>query len=174
MLYYMRTLILSTFLVAFAQLSFGQNSDIDQWYGFWVGDWSLTWEDSNGGVGKGENRIERILDGKVIQENFSVKEGQLSGFSGKSMSVYNPQRREWRQAWVDNQGGYYDFVGRKDGERYFFETKVISTPKGDFQQRMVFYDITDNSLIWDWEATQDGGKTWSLNWRIHYQRKGSH
>lgn len=35
-------------------------------------------------------------------------------------------------------------------------------------QRMVFYNITNNKLDWDWESSKDNGKTWKLNWRLHY------
>ena len=34
----------------------------------------------------------------------------------------------------------------------------------------VFYDFDDQGFTWDWEATQDGGKTWTLNWRINYKK----
>ena len=35
---------------------------------------------------------------------------------------------------------------------------------------MVFYDIGENSLTWDWESSLDGGETWKLQWRIFYIR----
>lgn len=148
-----------------------QDHDTTQWYSFWVGDWDLTWQDRNGNTFQGTNHIVRILDGAVIQENFEAKTGPLTGFKGTSLSVYNPRKREWRQAWADNQGGYFDFTGRKEGDRYYFETQPVETPQGTVQQRMVFYDITEDSLVWDWEASQDGGQTWNLNWRINYQRQ---
>ena len=25
-------------------------------------------------------------------------------------------------------------------------------------------------LVWDWEISQDGGKTWNLNWQTRYKR----
>jgi len=143
----------------------------DQWYDFWVGDWNLTWKDGDGGMGKGTNHIVRILDGKVIQENFKAVEGALAGYNGMSLSVYNPAVGHWKQAWTDNQGGYIDFTGRREGKRYFFETTVIENGQGGMQQRMVFYNIQEDSLDWDWESTQDGGATWTLNWQIHYQRQ---
>jgi hypothetical protein len=35
-------------------------------FDFWLGEWDCTWAED----GKGSNRVERILDGKIIQENF--------------------------------------------------------------------------------------------------------
>jgi len=40
---------------------------------FWIGEWALTWDNADGTKGRGTNRIEKILDGKVIQENFQIQ-----------------------------------------------------------------------------------------------------
>ncbi|HAA14136.1 MAG TPA: hypothetical protein DCE41_21560 [Cytophagales bacterium] len=144
---------------------------VEQWYQFWVGNWDLTWQDAGGGTGKGTNQIVRILDGKVIQENFKALEGALAGYSGMSLSVYNPTAKQWKQAWTDSQGGYFDFTGRKDEDRFYFETAETDNGQGGVQQRMVFYEITEEAFTWDWESTQDGGATWTLNWRIQYRRQ---
>ena len=39
-------------------------------------------------------------------------------------------------------------------------------------QRMVWKNITPNAFDWSWESSRDGGKTWQVNWPIHYKRKG--
>jgi len=50
---------------------------------------------------------------------------------------------------------------------------MITTPNGIIiQQRMIFYEIKKDSFTWDWENSTDYGKTWSLQWRINYKRKG--
>ena len=71
-------------------------------FDFWLGEWDCAW----GEDGKGSNRIERILDGKVIQENFDG-----SDFLGISVSVWDSHRKLWCQTWVDNSGAYLDFTG---------------------------------------------------------------
>ena len=38
-------------------------------------------------------------------------------------------------------------------------------------QRMVWKNITATELDWSWEASLDGGKTWQVNWAIHYSRR---
>jgi hypothetical protein len=37
-------------------------------------------------------------------------------------------------------------------------------------QRMVWKNISANELDWSWESSADGGKTWQVNWPIHYKR----
>ncbi|HBX66639.1 MAG TPA: hypothetical protein DEG32_10960, partial [Balneolaceae bacterium] len=94
------------------------------------------------------------------------------GYKGRSLSVYNPQRQSWHQAWVDNQGGYIDLKGSVDGEKRIFQTAERAGPQGGtIINRMVFHNIKKDSFTWDWESSQDGGETWSVNWKIQYIRK---
>jgi hypothetical protein len=137
-------------------------------FDFWIGDWDLTWTNAAGQLQKGTNQISKILDGKVIQENFSFASGT---FKGTSLSVYNPTSKTWHQAWADTQGGYFDFVGAVEGDKRIFKTKVKEQNGQKEIQRMVFYNIKPASLIWDWESSTDGGSTWQLQWRINYQRR---
>lgn len=140
-------------------------------FDFWVGSWELSWDSGNGVIGKGTNNIVKILDGKVIQENFAATDaGGMTGFKGTSISVFNPNSKTWRQAWADNQGGYFDFIGEIQGDRKIFKTKPLVRDGKEIIMRMVFYDISQDQLIWDWEHTEDGGQNWTLQWRINYQR----
>lgn len=137
-------------------------------FDFWVGEWEATWTNADGTKGSAKNSITRILDGKVIQENFR----DTQGFKGTSISVFNSQRKTWHQAWADNQGGYFNFLGEVDGNKRIFKTPVKEIGGKAITQRMVFYDITANSMMWDWELSNDGGKTWQLQWRISYKKVG--
>ena len=134
---------------------------------FWVGKWNLTWEG-----GTGTNLIEKKLDGRVIQENFTATDGNYKGYLGTSISTYNPNDGKWHQAWADNQGGYIDLIGIMDGDtRIFQTTNTRKLPNGkESISRMRFYDITEDAFTWDWEASTDGGETWNLSWRINYSR----
>ena len=159
-------------LIFFVLIAFGTNAQTksladSSLFDFWVGKWDLSWSNGDGTKGSGTNTIEKILDGKVIQENFV----DVKGFKGTSISVYNSTRKTWHQAWADNQGGYYDFDGDVDGDKRIFKTKGRVINGNTYIQRMVFYNITQQSMVWDWELSKDGGKTWELQWRINYVRK---
>jgi hypothetical protein len=136
-------------------------------FDFWLGKWELTWNDSS----KGTNEVEKILGNCVIQENFN---DPASVFCGKSWSTYNPAKKEWQQTWVDNQGGYIVLTGKFSDHKMILSTIPFKNEKGEVQMsEMVFYNITKDSFDWNWEKSNDSGKSWVLNWKIHYQRKNA-
>lgn len=142
----------------------------EQYYDFWIGEWELAWNDPDGGEASGKNIIRKILNGNVLEENFTATSGQYNGFAGKSWSVYDNRLGLWKQTWVDNNGGYLDFTGELDGEKRIFKREGIDSTGKQIFQRMVFYDITHDSFTWDWEISYDKGETWIVRWRIKYQR----
>lgn len=136
-------------------------------FDFWIGEWNLTWTSKDGKPETGENRVSKILGGCVIREEFSRGKGE---FTGMSVSAFSPGTQQWKQTWVDNGGGYLDFVGEFTHNRMVLQRKANREGK-EFLQRMQWYNITTNTLDWNWERSDDNGTTWVLLWRIHYERK---
>jgi hypothetical protein len=142
--------------------------------GFWLGEWDLTWEG-----GHGTNRISRTLRDRVILEEFeeasdsgSATDGGADALHGRSWSVFDPDRRLWRQTWVDDQGSYLDLVGGRAEGCFTFER--AAPERGDrARQRMVFRDVTPEAFRWTWESSPDDGATWILRWAIDYRRRGA-
>jgi hypothetical protein len=137
---------------------------------FWLGGWDATWPGQNGGpAGHGTNSIARVLDGCVVQESF-IGEG-TPPLRGTSLSIYDLKAGKWKQTWVDNQGAYLDFTGEfKDGQMIL--QREATGPNGaKFFQRMVWKNIAAKEFDWSWEASHDDGKTWQVQWPIHYERK---
>src|ERR1700722_1080036 len=55
-------------------------------FDFWVGEWDLTWPAAKEGqLDHGTNSIRRVLDGCVVEENFSA--GSAGHLRGKSVSA---------------------------------------------------------------------------------------
>lgn len=163
----MKHLAIITFLF-FSTNLFSQNTENqEKAFDFWVGNWDIEWIGKDNQIMKGTNSIVKILDGTVFQENF---EHLASGFKGTSISVYNKKKNEWHQAWADNQGGYYDFIGEIDGNKRIFKTIPKEINGKIVIQRMVFYNITPTSIAWDWESSTENGENWKLLWRIKYKK----
>lgn len=129
-------------------------------FDFWLGEWDAAWEG-----GSGTNRVEMGFDGKVVQENFNAPD-----LIGMSVSVYDLERQLWCQTWVDNSGSYLDFTGGFENRKMTLSRDAIV--KGEpCKQRMVWYNIHANEFDWNWERSDDGGKTWQVKWQIKYTRK---
>ena len=137
---------------------------------FWVGVWDVRWDaTANQAAGNGTNTITRQLGNCVIQEHF---EGgpTTSGMIGHSVSTYHASPRLWRQTWVDNQGGYFALTGGPtDDRRFILENTRLR--EGAPYLRMVFEEITPNSLTWRWQRSRDSGATWEDSWVIYYTRR---
>lgn len=129
-------------------------------FDFWLGEWDVYWGDK-----QGTNRIERILDNAVIQENFDG-----DGLIGTSVSIFSKEDNRWHQTWVDNTGSYLDFVGEfTDGKMILSRDGIVEGKA--VKQRMIWYDITNEAFVWNWERSDDGGKSWREMWKLEYKRK---
>ncbi len=137
---------------------------------FWVGDWELTWPGTNAGeTAHGSNNVKRILDGCVVQENFSGLESMP--LRGTSASVFDTRSNHWKQTWVDNQGSYLDFTGNFQDGQMILQRSAVGPDGKTFLQRMVWKNIGPQEFDWSWEASRDEGKTWQVQWPIHYKRR---
>jgi hypothetical protein len=129
----------------------------------WGGHWNLTWGDS----ATGTNTITKEYDDCVIIERFDGT--PATPFKGMSVSTFNKKLGKWQQTWVDNQGGYLDFTGEYSNGKMILAREASIEGKTEWQ-RMVWHNITENSLDWNWEKSSDGGQSWETAWQIHYHR----
>ena len=136
------------------------STDPENQFDFWLGEWDCTWGEGD----KGTNRVLRIMDDKIIQENFSAPD-----LNGMSVSVYDPERKLWCQTWVDNSGSYLDFTGGfEEGKMILSRDAVV---RGEAcKQRMIWFNIEASQFEWNWERSDNGGEMWQTLWSIHYQR----
>lgn len=135
---------------------------------FWVGAWDAHYTADTSQPAGGVNVITRAYDNCVIQEDFQGGP-QAQGLVGHSVSTYHAPTQQWRQTWVDNQGGYFALSGGRVGDIFVLTSYRINTSTP--VQRMVFSDITENSFTWRWQASADAGATWTDSWVIHYVRR---
>jgi len=137
-------------------------------FDFWLGEWKVAWDASPGmPAGTGVNRVARILDGCAIEESFRTDEADP--LVGRSLSVWNPARKQWQQTWVDNQGSYLDFTGGLKDGRMTLSREGAGRDGRRLLQRMTFEDIRPDALGWRWESSADG-REWKTNWLIRYTR----
>ena len=132
-------------------------------FDFWLGEWNAVWGEDQRGV----NRITKRWD-RVVVEEFTGKPGMP--LEGHSVSVFDPNSKQWKQTWVDNQGGYLDFTGGfADGKMTL--SRSFEKDGKTIHQRMVWYNITRDAFQWNWERSLDAGKAWEVMWKIDYTRR---
>ena len=89
-------LVLAASLAASAQAPLAPCSAAEaKQFDFWLGDWDVFTPD---GKLAGTNRIEKIY-GCVLHESWSNPKVQ-----GQSFNMYDDDRGEWHQTWVDSTG----------------------------------------------------------------------
>ena len=117
---------------------------------FWIGSWDLTWPGNTAGqLAHGTNNVTRILDGCVVQENFSG--GDAMPLRGLSVSLFNARSGKWQQTWVDDRGGVLEFSGEfKDGALRLQAEQLGQNGK-KMLQRMTFTQLVRlilNEPLW--------------------------
>ncbi len=63
-------------------------------FDFWLGEWNCEWEDQNGETQQSSNLVRKILNDKVIEENFNGSPGM--NLIGQSYSVYDVNSGKWQ------------------------------------------------------------------------------
>jgi hypothetical protein len=135
-------------------------------FDFWIGSWSLSWP-AGDSIGHGTNVVTQELSGCVIEENFSTTGEQP--FVGNSLSVYDTTAGLWKQTWVDNNGSYLDFTGGMLADSMIL-SRSFKRNGTEIWQRMVFFNITIDTLDWEWQSSTDFGHSWNTLWHIDYRR----
>jgi hypothetical protein len=144
---------------------------------FWVGRWDVVlhhrrapdsevWDDA-----RGTQHIEAVLGGCAIAESFAA-DGPGTPWAGRSLSSWQPALGKWRQAWVDDQGGYLAFEGGLEDGAMTLYGEPRTLPDGTVvRMRMRWLDVRTDSLRWEWQRTVDAGATWRPMLKIDYQRR---
>jgi hypothetical protein len=127
-------------------------------FDFWIGDWNVT----EAGKPAGHNRIEAILGGCALSENWD----SASGGHGKSYNAYDARTKTWQQFWVDVHGGVLHLSGGRQGR----DMVLRSTRPGAHVDRITWTPNADGSVRQHWESSEDGGTTWKTAFDGRYER----
>jgi hypothetical protein len=137
-------------------------------FDFWIGDWEVRNPD---GELEGTNRVEEILGGCVLMENW---EGE-SGSSGKSFNTYSAAHGEWKQFWVADAGYILELAGGLDDEGRMVlsgEAPSQREPGKTVLHEISWQALPDGTVRQHWRASRDGGETWDDLFVGIYAKKG--
>ena len=133
-------------------------------FDFWVGEWTVT---NTAGKTAGTSRVERILDGCVVMENWS---GVPGPYQGKSFNTYNPVDGTWTQHWVDTTGASVVMNGKFEGRNLVYGREFVRRAGKPARARMTFFNLEDGRVRQFVEQSIDEGRTWTPQIDLTYTR----
>jgi hypothetical protein len=113
---------------------------------------------------EGTSVVRKLWDGRANLVELDVS-GPAGRIEGLSLRLYNPQSRQWSLNFSNSRGGTLTppTIGEfKDGRGEFFAQESLDG-RAIFV-RFVISEITPSSCRFEQAFSDDGGKTWEVNW----------
>jgi len=170
----LRLKLLVTCVVCLVSASFAQNASVPcdqnpiyQKLDFWLGDWDVF--DLKSGAKDGTNRIEKILKGCAIIENWS----DANGGEGKSLFYVVRATGQWRQVWVEDSGGMKEKALQDSytGVGVSFQGEILHRDGTSHLDRTTLQPMTGGHVRQTIEISRDHGKTWEVVYDAEYRRR---
>lgn len=170
----MRKLLFTTSITLFAFVVIAQKPcsrpEFRQ-FDFWIGEWEAF---GVKGAKAGDSKISVVLDSCVILEEWTSANAQQGLiYSGKSFNSYNAATKQWQQTWTDNTGNTTEFLRGEggNGKIIYYADRVTGPDGKQFMRRLTFTKLDNNKVRQFGELSNDGGKTWIVEYDLEYRRK---
>ena len=126
---------------------------------------STTWVDFDG-----TSVTRKVWNGRANLEEFETDSSQ-GHIEGLTLRMYNPQSHQWSIYWANGKDGILGqpMIGEfKNGRGEFFDQEPW---KGRaVYVRFIWSDTTTKSPHFEQAFSDDGGKTWEVNWITNQTR----
>jgi hypothetical protein len=113
---------------------------------------------------EGTTVVRKVWNGRANLVEL-VADGPSGHFEGLSLRLYNPQSRQWSLNFANVKSGVMTqpTIGEfKNGRGEFYSQETLDGRA--ILVRFVISDITPNSCRFEQAFSDDGGKTWEVNW----------
>lgn len=113
---------------------------------------------------EGSSIVRKVWDGRANLVEFDAA-GPAGRIEGLSLRLYNPQAHQWSLNYSNSSDGTLSqpaIGGFKNGRGEFFDQEAFNGRA--ILVRFVISDITPNSCRFEQAFSNDGGKTWEVNW----------
>ena len=121
---------------------------------------SHTWTEFDGAT-----TTRKLWNGTAHIEQFET-DGPAGHIEGLTLRLYNPESHQWSIYWATSKNGTLGLppsVGEfKDGRGEFYDQEPWNGRM--IFVRLVWSTITPNSAHFEQSFSDDGGKTWEVNW----------
>lgn len=113
---------------------------------------------------EGTTIVRKVWNGRANLVEL-VADGPAGHFEGLSLRLYNPESRQWSLNFASSASGMMSTptIGEfKDGRGEFYNQETFNGRA--ILVRFVISDITGDSCRFEQSFSDDGGKTWEVNW----------
>jgi hypothetical protein len=108
--------------------------------------------------------VRKVLDGRANLVELDVR-GPSGRIEGLSLRLYNPEARQWGLNFSSARTGTMSppVLGEfKNGRGEFYGQEFLGGRA--ILVRFIISDVTANSARFEQAFSDDGGKTWEVNW----------
>lgn len=115
---------------------------------------------------EGTTTVRKVWDGRANLVEL-VADGPAGHFEGLSLRLYNPQSRQWSLNFSNSRVGTLDppMIGEfRNGRGEFYGQDKLNGRA--ILVRFVISDITPSSCRFEQSFSDDGGKSWEVNWIV--------
>lgn len=119
---------------------------------------------------EGTSVVRKVWDGRANLGELRV-EGPAGRIEGLSLRTYDPQTEQWYIHWASSRNGRLGpaMVGEfHDGIGEFYNQEMLDGRA--IYVRFIFSDITPSSFRLEQAFSDDGGKSWEVNWIARFSR----
>ncbi|HWZ60190.1 MAG TPA: hypothetical protein VNW46_14530 [Gemmatimonadaceae bacterium] len=120
---------------------------------------STTWVDFDG-----TSVTRKVWDGRADLEEFET-DAPTGHIEGLTLRLYSPQTHQWSLYWANSRNGILVVpqIGQfKDGQGEFFAQDTLNGRA--ILVRFVWSKTTTTTPHFEQSFSDDGGKTWEVNW----------
>ena len=115
---------------------------------------------------RAENHISSELEHCIIRERWT----SATGSKGESINFWDPNRRAWRQIWMDESQWSLDYEGEyQDGAMRFHGWTLGPTGQRRLE-KLTFFNVSRDTVRQLFEQSADSGKTWTTTFDGRYVR----
>ncbi|HET7064197.1 MAG TPA: hypothetical protein VFI49_07940 [Rudaea sp.] len=112
----------------------------------------------------GTSIVRKVWDGRANLVELQA-DGAAGHFEGLSLRLYNPESHQWSLNFANSGAGTMSIptIGEfRNGRGEFFDQETLNG-RAIFV-RFVISDITPDSVRFEQAFSDDGGKSWEVNW----------
>ncbi len=115
----------------------------------------------------GTSVTRKVWDGRANLEEFETDSPGGGHIEGLTLRLYDPKSHQWSLYWATSKSGAMGppAIGEfKNGRGEFFDTEPSGPNGRAILVRFVWTNTTTNSPHFEQSFSDDGGKTWEVNW----------